>query len=221
MLADTYMCKFMCFGQAIECEQKSIHDENKPAHTSNEEWTRCKSAAYERIARKYNEHFDYVNAEKFWVLALEIDKANILALDSYRNFEMMKGNVLKSITLIEHQPENFSRAMITQCSILFGLNYICEDREAVDNLYSRHVQFGNWMQKALSEYRVLQHANTKNPNRRIKIGYVAADFNGRHPVSHFGAALLGLDREKFHVTVYSCKPQKDNKVEVLNKPLRY
>lgn len=45
--------------------------------------------------------------------------------------------------------------------------------------------------------------NDRTKNRQIKLGFVSADFGGRHPVSIFMNPILeNLDKKKFHTTVY-------------------
>ena len=59
------------------------------------------------------------------------------------------------------------------------------------------------------------HANDRDPERRLKIGYVSADFR-RHAVSHFVEPLLaGHDRDRVEVYCYSAVAAPDEVTERL------
>jgi protein O-GlcNAc transferase len=53
------------------------------------------------------------------------------------------------------------------------------------------------------------HANSREPERPLRIGYISPDFRV-HSVAYFFAALLAAhDKEKFHTICYANAPQKD------------
>jgi predicted O-linked N-acetylglucosamine transferase (SPINDLY family) len=54
------------------------------------------------------------------------------------------------------------------------------------------------------------HANTREPERPLRVGYMSPDFRV-HSVAYFFQAVLGAhDREAFHAICYANAPQKDD-----------
>jgi len=53
------------------------------------------------------------------------------------------------------------------------------------------------------------HANVADPERRLRIGYVSADFKMHSAASAFGAMLTNFDRSKFEVFAYSNTVKED------------
>jgi len=60
---------------------------------------------------------------------------------------------------------------------------------------------------AASAYR--DHPNKPDPDRRLIIGYVSADFRQHSAALAFKPVLLHRDREQFEIICYSCSPWKD------------
>ncbi len=61
------------------------------------------------------------------------------------------------------------------------------------------------------------HANSREPERPLRIGYISPDFRV-HSVAYFFEALLAAhDREKFHTVCYANAPQKDEMTERLKE----
>ena len=59
--------------------------------------------------------------------------------------------------------------------------------------------------------------NTRDPARRLRIGFVSGDFR-RHPVAYFLEGVLArLDRRQLHITLYSTNPQTDALTERLRR----
>lgn len=53
---------------------------------------------------------------------------------------------------------------------------------------------------------VWPHGNTKDPDRKLRIGYVSGDFKSHSAAMMFSNVVLNHDREKFDVYLYSCLP---------------
>lgn len=97
---------------------------------------------------------------------------------------------------LEHNP-NFSEAY---GNLLFSLNY--HPDLAAEEIF---VAYQEYERRFAAPYYPSQrpHANTKRPDRRLKIAYVSPDLR-RHPVQHFLEPLLAHhDKSQFEVYAYS------------------
>lgn len=54
-----------------------------------------------------------------------------------------------------------------------------------------------------------EHPNARDPERRLKIGFVSADFRKHSAASAFGPVLRHLDRTRFEVVLYSAVTRED------------
>ena len=91
-------------------------------------------------------------------------------------------------------------------SFLHHLNYVTN--VAAAEVFKAH---RSWAQRYADRIPLLRpHAHDRDPERRLKIGYVSADFR-RHAVSHFVEPLLaGHDRERVEVFCYSAAAHADD-----------
>jgi predicted O-linked N-acetylglucosamine transferase (SPINDLY family) len=63
---------------------------------------------------------------------------------------------------------------------------------------------------AIAERSQARHANTRDPSRRIKLGYVSADFRSHSAGLSFKPVLLNHDKCQFEITCYSTSVQEDD-----------
>ncbi|MBF0588910.1 MAG: tetratricopeptide repeat protein [Magnetococcales bacterium] len=59
----------------------------------------------------------------------------------------------------------------------------------------------------------MDHPNDRNPDRKLRIGYVSADFRSHSAAAAFGAALIYHNRESFEVYAYANDPRQDEVTE--------
>ncbi|MGE0082382.1 MAG: tetratricopeptide repeat protein, partial [Thiohalomonadaceae bacterium] len=84
---------------------------------------------------------------------------------------------------------------------------------SIDDIYAEHLRyserFAGWVAPPL--------ANTPDPERRLKVGYVSPDLR-RHPVGYFLLpALQAHDPDAFEICVYSDVVNEDEHTELLRK----
>jgi predicted O-linked N-acetylglucosamine transferase (SPINDLY family) len=60
-------------------------------------------------------------------------------------------------------------------------------------------------------------ANDRNPDRRLRIGYVSADFQNHSAAFAFSPLILHHDRSEFEVFCYSCGSVEDQRTKSLRK----
>lgn len=84
--------------------------------------------------------------------------------------------------------------------------------------YSHHRQA---MDRWVTEL-AIPHAfdNTKEPNRKLKIGLISGDFRDQHPVGLFVQPLLDyLDKTKFSIVGYYCSQTYDSSTELIKSKM--
>jgi predicted O-linked N-acetylglucosamine transferase (SPINDLY family) len=90
--------------------------------------------------------------------------------------------------------------------LLFASHYL-PDRTR-DELFAEAARWGERHAKPL-EAGFAAHANTPDPDRRLRVGYVSADFH-RHPVGYFlETVLLNHDKRQVEVYCYSNSTRVD------------
>jgi len=98
---------------------------------------------------------------------------------------------------------------------LFGLNYA--PGYSAQEIFEEHVKFGRQLEEAAAGLQ-LQHGNERDPGKRLKIGYVSADFRN-HAVAYFIEPVLAHhEREQIEVYCYYNHPVADEVTQRL-KPL--
>jgi predicted O-linked N-acetylglucosamine transferase (SPINDLY family) len=85
-------------------------------------------------------------------------------------------------------------------NLLLNMNY--NSRHNPQDIFSEHLLFAKKFAEPLSSA-ISPHTNEREPNRRLRIGYVSHDFR-RHPVAYFiEPVLVAHSREHFEVFCYS------------------
>lgn len=75
-------------------------------------------------------------------------------------------------------------------------------------LFERFLSYGALLER-LAPTRPIAHPNTREPERRLRVGFLSPDLRA-HPVATFVAPILtGLDRARFDLVVYSTTPAED------------
>ncbi|MBK1665945.1 hypothetical protein CKO38_11765 [Rhodospirillum rubrum] len=86
-----------------------------------------------------------------------------------------------------------------------------------DELFARHQRWDALYGAGATELSDLAHGNDRDPERRLKIGYVSPDFR-RHSVAYFFLPLVGAhDRAKVEVTCYSLSPSADQVTDIIRE----
>ncbi len=102
----------------------------------------------------------------------------------------------------EFDPEGFDLEMAE----LFALNFT-EDMSS-DEIFARHRAFGERLERKYPR-RTEPFRNDRNPGRRLRVGYMSADFC-RHPVAMFAIPLLERhDRSECEIYGYSTGTAQD------------
>ena len=130
------------------------------------------------------------------------------------------GRALKDIGRLDE-----SIACLTQAEALGGGAAIASDRLFVlhlhphvspEQLLREHLRWDERYARPLA-WKIRPHMNARGPNRRLRVGYVSADFSN-HPVGRFLLPLLANhDHEQFEIACYSDVRQPDDQTQLLRR----
>ena len=145
------------------------------------------------------------------------------AIDAYRKaiaqrpeYALARDNLATVLSLIGRHTESraeFQRALAlrpddieTHCHLLFHLHY--DPKGDPQMIAEAHRHWSRCHAQPL-KHLIRPHANDRDPNRRLKIGYVSPDFR-RHPVAPMVLPLIAThDHAHFEVFCYAQVPQPD------------
>jgi protein O-GlcNAc transferase len=124
------------------------------------------------------------------------------------------GDLLRTDARLAEAVEMFSRArtlagggLACEQAELHALNYF--EGISAEALFERHREVGRQIETE-HPARFAPFANARNPDRRLRIGYVSRDFF-RHPVSWFMVPVLERhDRSRFEIYCYSTGSRSDD-----------
>ena len=123
------------------------------------------------------------------------------------------GNVLKDYREVDAAIASYQRALSLQpdfslalSNLLFALH--CSGDLSASAIFQEHLRWDEAHGRPLEKF-IEPHRNEVQPERRLRIGYVSADFR-EHSVTSFLAGLLEHhDIEQVEVFCYDAKPETD------------
>jgi protein O-GlcNAc transferase len=180
--------------EAKECFEKTI--------AVRPDYTR----AYINLGMVYYDYGNFAQALSIYEQALKIDPDYSEALFSI-------GVALQALCKPQEALSYYRRAAAingdyqkNQDNLLMSLQFI--PGVSLEDLYVAHVRFGKQFEKNLKPHWP-DHANNRDPDRRLKIGYVSGDFR-MHAVSYFIEPVFAqYDKLKFEVFCYSNSAKRD------------
>jgi protein O-GlcNAc transferase len=159
-----------------------------------------------QLGRLYDANGKYFAAasilEKAIALAPHSQDAHWIAAHSHGelgNLDQTLKHLRQSVALAPNSPSAHS-------ALLYTLHY--DARSTPATLFDEHLEWGRRHAEPLQRLR-RPHDNDRDPNRRLRIGYVSPDFRD-HTVPRFiSAAIQHHDREQFETFCYSNSHKKD------------
>jgi protein O-GlcNAc transferase len=168
--------------------------------------------------------FSYAHAlmrlHRFDEAAIVLDRLVALAPDREQVHQarmdvlVRGGRVAKMIELCRQRQMRAPRRLEYGSMELFTLNFV--DGISADEVFARHKAFGARLEGTVPA-RFAQFANTRDPGRRLRIGYVSGEFY-LHPVARFMIPLIERhDRSAFEVYCYSVGALRDSLTRQVEK----
>ena len=147
-----------------------------------------------------------VQAQRCFERALKLEPNYLEARQNYANLLRDQGHAAKAELLLSRAKQKYPYHVGLASNYLFNLNYHITDGQ---RLIDEHRQFA-MLHAEKTDWQQRKHTNTPEPNRRLRIGYVSADFC-RHSVSYFIEPLLRHHhRDSFEVYCYASVPNEDD-----------
>jgi predicted O-linked N-acetylglucosamine transferase (SPINDLY family) len=113
----------------------------------------------------------------------------------------------KVLQIFPHEPAALS-------NMLTAMNYLPD--LSPQQVFEAHRRWGQTYADPLGQ-QARRHANTNEPHRRLRIGYVSPDFY-RHPIAHFVRAIFANHhQDKYEVIAFSDVPKPDDVTRDLEK----
>jgi protein O-GlcNAc transferase len=180
--------------EAKTCFEKTI--EIRPDYTR----------AYINLGMVYYDYGNFAHALALYQQALKIDPSYSEALFSI-------GVALQALCRPQEAFSYYQQAAAINGdyqkphdNLLMTLQFI--PGVSLDDLHLAHARFGEQFEKNLKPHWPI-HSNTRDPNRRLKIGYVSGDFR-MHAVSYFIEPVFAQhDKSQFEVFCYSNSSKRD------------
>jgi predicted O-linked N-acetylglucosamine transferase (SPINDLY family) len=116
------------------------------------------------------------------------------------------GRIDEAVSYITRAVELDPDSAANHTNMIFALNFVPSATTA-DHQAERARYHERHAQRFTASIR--PHANTPDPQRRLRIGYVSAHFRNQAATFAFGGVILNHDRERFEVTCYSDTWQED------------
>jgi predicted O-linked N-acetylglucosamine transferase (SPINDLY family) len=138
-------------------------------------------------------------------LALRPDSPTTLA--NLATVILPSGRIDEAMTCLRRALELEPDNAVHHTNMIFVLNFV-PDATTADHQAERARYNERHAQRFAAVIR--PHANTPEPQRRLRVGYVSAHFRDQAATFAFGGVILNHHRERFEVTCYSDTPREDD-----------
>lgn len=146
----------------------------------------------------------YLGAIASWRRAVELDPANASAWANLGTIETDLGNFSEGYACLQRALELSPGLPQAVSNRLFALNYDPDISSAA--LFDEYTQ---WAAQHSPPYVLDSHANRPSPGRRLRLGYLSADFSN-HVVARFMAHLIEHhDPREFELVLYDNTDPRD------------
>lgn len=151
-------------------------------------------------------------AEAAFRRAIGIDQTYVRAYQMLGAVLISQCRIQEALEVFNDGRKHCADAFDLESPEMFALN--CKDDISIDDLFARHADYGKRLEQ-LYPARFEPFDNVRDPNRRLRIGYVSGDFQ-YHVVPLFLLPLLEeRDRSAFEVYCYSTGDTADKITERL------
>lgn len=155
---------------------------------------------YCQVGRTFEDRFQHSTAQTYYERARALAPGSGRVLNNLAGPLLGHGRIAEAVDLLRRAVELEPEMELVHSNLLFVLHYLPDCARDVLASEARA-----WAQRhAASLARETRpHANVADPGRRLRIGYVSADFH-RHPVGYFLESVLREhDKSQFEVFLYA------------------
>ncbi len=174
------------------------------------------ASAFNDRGAELNLSGDISGAEAAYRLAIELNPNLVNALTNLANNLRDQAQLDESIALSRRAMESDPHDREAWRSLLYAMHL--RGTDTPESILRQNRQWATRNADALAQNS--SWPNTREPDRRLRVGYVSRDLNGQ-PVGQFLLPLLERhDRSQFEVTCYSDTPQEDETTCLLRAAAR-
>ena len=116
------------------------------------------------------------------------------------------GQMDRSLKYLHHVSRFDPDHTVAHQNLLYYLHY--SNQYSPEQIYQEHRRWAKYQQNLLSKYQK-PHTNQRNPEKKIRLGYISGDFR-THSVAYFLEPILTHhNREQFTICCYAKNPLSD------------
>ncbi|MFC1513042.1 tetratricopeptide repeat protein [Thermodesulfobacteriota bacterium] len=147
--------------------------------------------------------------------ALQLDPSDIIPYCNIGSVLIAQGELEEALKYLHKALKIDSTHEMVNQNHLMALNY--PHRLSAEEIFAKHREWGQQIEQRLKEKRTTLHRNPIDHNRRLRIGYVSADF-GEHAVANFIEPILAShNRKNFEIFCYANVEYPDKRTARLRK----
>lgn len=151
------------------------------------------------------------DAENYYRRALQIKPGYLTAIGNLGSLLKDLGKGEEGIALLRQLASSKSSELWMHSNLLFSMTH--DENVNPQVLYREHRAFGEKVEADVSA--TLLHTNTRNPERKLRIGFVSGDLCD-HPVMLFIEPIWRLlNKQQYAIYAYSNRGQEDDKSRLL------
>lgn len=187
-------------GEALACLQKAV--ELKPDLAD----------AWCNLANAFRDLGRQSAAVDLYRQAIELEPGHFEATNNMANALKDQGRLDEAIGAYEGAVKLRPDSAAAHSNLLMCMTY--SGRHTPEQVHAAHVEWARRHAEPLSK-QITPHANDRDPDRRLKIGYVSPDFRANATAFFIEPVLAHHDRERFEITCYVDVAQPDAVTERL------
>jgi len=161
---------------------------------------------HSNLGNIYRERGQMGDARKCYQQALQINPDESVTQNNLGNILMEEGKQDEARAAFQRAIELNPAYAVAHSNLIFMLDF-----DPAATVEMQQAERRKWAEAHAAPLRNTwrPHANARNPKRKLRIGYVSADFRMHSAVYTFEPLLCFYDRGAFEVFCYSNSPRKD------------
>lgn len=166
------------------------------------------------LADAQKETRQYALSVQNYLLALSLDNDSVAARRGLASAYMYLGDPSVALPMFRKVMEMEPGAWIEKSVMLFAMQY--DSTLSNDDVLQEHLELGARIRKEVGPPQTF-FPNDRDPNRKLNIGYISADFK-EHVVMRFVEHVFtSHDRNRFEITLIAINSKKDKDTERIRK----